>query len=99
MDKISLALSALLGLVMVIWLAPSVIAMNRGKVLRNIALWLGIFLALALFHRQFIMEKQSANDISAPTFQQNGPTDKEDGDQAQSPDSEGDSSTYTPPQE
>ncbi len=50
-STISLILSALLGVALVLFMAPSVIRMNRGYVLRNVALWLGIVLALALLYR------------------------------------------------
>jgi hypothetical protein len=51
MNKITLVLTALLLLAMVIVMAPNVIAMSRGKTLRNIALWLAIFLGLAIVYR------------------------------------------------
>jgi len=51
MNKASLIITALLMLTMVIYMAPNVIAMNQGKALRNIALWLAIFLGLALIYR------------------------------------------------
>jgi hypothetical protein len=51
MNKVTLILSALLMLAMVLVLAPNVFAMSRGKTLRNVALWLGVFLALAIFYR------------------------------------------------
>ena len=53
MNKTSLILSALLTLTMVIMMAPNVIAMNQGKLLRNIALWLAIALGLAIFYQSF----------------------------------------------
>lgn len=53
MNKVSMILTGLLMLTMVAFMAPSIIAMNRGKALRNIALWLAIFLGLALFYRSF----------------------------------------------
>jgi hypothetical protein len=34
-------------------IAPNVLAMNRGKILRNIALWLAIVLGLALVYQTF----------------------------------------------
>jgi hypothetical protein len=38
---------------MVLFFAPGIFAFNRGRVLRNIALWLAIFLGLALVYRNF----------------------------------------------
>ncbi len=46
-------LSGLLLMAMVVFFAPGIFAMNRGSILRNIALWLAIFLGLALIYRGF----------------------------------------------
>lgn len=46
-------LSGLLMMAMVVFFAPNIFAMNRGNILRNIALWLAVFLGLALFYREF----------------------------------------------
>ncbi len=51
MDKTTQILSALFGVAIVLMLAPSVFALNRGKVLRNIALWVAIFLGLAVAYK------------------------------------------------
>ncbi len=53
MSTISIILSALMTLAIVIWIAPNILAMNRGKVLHNIALWLAIALGLALVYQNF----------------------------------------------
>jgi hypothetical protein len=53
MNKFSLGLAALFMLMMVIIMAPNVLALNRGKVLRNIAIWLAVILALALAYQVF----------------------------------------------
>jgi len=53
MNKVSLVLSAILMLALVVIIAPNIIAMNRGKTLRNIALWLAIFAGLALIYQTF----------------------------------------------
>ncbi len=53
MDKVSIALSALVSVALVIMIAPRVLAANRGVALRNVALWVAIFLGLALFYRHF----------------------------------------------
>jgi hypothetical protein len=53
MDKTSLVLTGLITVAFALMLAPSVFAMNRGKVLRNIALWLLIFLGLGLVYQNF----------------------------------------------
>jgi hypothetical protein len=38
---------------MVVVIAPNVFAINRGYILRNIAIWLAIFLGLALVYKTF----------------------------------------------
>lgn len=53
MDKISLILTGILMLAMVVIMAPNVLALNRGKVLRNIAIWLAIAVVLGLVYRNF----------------------------------------------
>lgn len=50
-DKVSLILSAVLGVALVILIAPGILALNRGKTLRNIALWLAIAVGLTLVYR------------------------------------------------
>ncbi len=52
MDQtITLIVSSLVGALMVILIAPRVLAANRGVALRNIALWVGIFLLLSLAYK------------------------------------------------
>ena len=51
MNKLSVALTALLMLAMVVIIAPNIFALNRGHVLRNIAIWLAIFVGLALVYQ------------------------------------------------
>ena len=53
MSNISIVLSALLTLALALVIAPNILAMNRGRILRNIALWLAIVLALALVYENF----------------------------------------------
>ncbi len=53
MDKTSLIFSALITLAFVVMMAPGVLAMNRGKVLRNIAIWLAVFAALGFVYTNF----------------------------------------------
>jgi hypothetical protein len=53
MNKFTLIISALLTLTLLVFIAPSIMAMNRGKMLRNIALWLAIALGLALVYQTF----------------------------------------------
>jgi len=53
MDKTTLILSSLTTVALAFIIAPGVIAMNRGKMLRNIAAWLAIFLLLGIFYNNF----------------------------------------------
>ncbi len=53
MSHTSMILSGLFLLVMVLFIAPNIFAMNRGKLLRSVALWLAIFLGLALVFKAF----------------------------------------------
>ncbi len=51
MDQLNLWLGLLFMATLAALIMPGVLAANRGKMLRNIAIWLGIFLALALIYR------------------------------------------------
>jgi len=51
MDTTGQILSGLFGVAIVLMIAPNVIRLNRGKMLQNIALWLAIFLGLALAYK------------------------------------------------
>ncbi|HUY68173.1 MAG TPA: hypothetical protein VMV79_02610 [Alphaproteobacteria bacterium] len=53
MDKITLGLMAVFMIAMALVVMPNVIALNRGRMLRNIALWLAVILTLALVYRAF----------------------------------------------
>ena len=53
MNKTSLILTAIMMLSLVVFMAPGVLAMNRGKILQSIALWLAIFTGLALIYKNF----------------------------------------------
>ena len=92
MNKITLILSALLTLTLLVFIAPSIIAMNRGKMLRNVALWLAIALGLALVYQTFGPGKSqnfsvpAANDSSDESLPGNNSV----------PDSD---QGYTPPKE
>jgi hypothetical protein len=46
-------LSVLITMILLLFVSPSIFAANRGRILRNIALWLVLFLALALFYKNF----------------------------------------------
>ena len=53
MSQTSIIITSLMMLAMAVFLAPNIFALNRGHILRNIALWLAIFLGLALFYQNF----------------------------------------------
>jgi hypothetical protein len=53
MSHLSMILSSLFMILMVVYLAPNIFALNRGHILRNIALWLAIFCGLAAFYQTF----------------------------------------------
>lgn len=53
MNRVSLVLTALMMISITIMLAPGVLALNRGKILQTIALWLAVFLGLALIYKNF----------------------------------------------
>lgn len=53
MNHITLILAALMMVSITVFMSPGVLAMNRGKVMQTIALWLAIFLGLALIYKNF----------------------------------------------
>jgi hypothetical protein len=53
MDRFSIILSTLMILSLLILWSPGVLALNNGKILQNIALWLAIFLGCALLYKNF----------------------------------------------
>ncbi|MDR3424073.1 MAG: hypothetical protein P4M13_03210 [Alphaproteobacteria bacterium] len=53
MSHMSMILTGLMLMAMLVFIAPNIFALNRGHVLRNIALWLAIFLGLTLFYQNF----------------------------------------------
>lgn len=58
MSRISLILTALMMISITIMMSPGVLALNRGKVLQTIALWLTIFLGLALIYKNYGPESE-----------------------------------------
>jgi len=58
MNRTSLLLTSLMFASIAIFMTPDIIAMNRGKVLQTIALWLAIMLGLAVFYKNFGPESQ-----------------------------------------
>jgi hypothetical protein len=46
-------LTALMTMALLLFIAPNIFALNRGHILRNVALWLAIFLGLAAVYQTF----------------------------------------------
>lgn len=53
MSHTSMILTGLLMMTLLVFIAPSIFAMNQGRILRNVALWLAIFLGLTLVYKNF----------------------------------------------
>jgi hypothetical protein len=92
MNKFSMILSALLVLTLLVMIAPNILALNRGKMLRNIALWLAIILGLALVYQNFGPGKDHALPFGTSS-------DKDDGGDSASSDVPAGDQGYTPPKE
>ena len=53
MSTLSMFLTGLMMLALVVFMAPNIFALNRGHILRNVALWLAVFLGLAVAYQTF----------------------------------------------
>lgn len=53
MHQASLFLTALLMLCITVVMAPGILHLNRGKALQTVALWLAVFVGLALIYKNF----------------------------------------------
>jgi len=53
MSHVSMILSGLMLMSLLVFMAPNIFALNRGHILRNVALWLAIFLGLSAFYQSF----------------------------------------------
>lgn len=84
MSKTSVILSVLMTVALAVLIAPGILAINRGKVLRNIALWLAIFTGLMLVYRNFGPDSKHALFSLPPSMVREEPRDippeKTDGD-------------------
>ncbi len=60
MDTVTLILSGLFTLALLIIIAPSIFKINKGKILKTIALWLAIFLALGIAYQTIGPGKNAA---------------------------------------
>jgi hypothetical protein len=88
MHNVGIALTALMLLGLVAFMAPNILALNRGKILRNIAIWLAIFVVLAFLYQNFGPGRTAPPSFGAGTAQEQAPADGEKKDGAQS---------FTPP--
>lgn len=59
MTTTHIVLASLFTVAMALMIAPRVFHMNKGKVLQNMALWLAIFLGLALLYQTLGIEEQN----------------------------------------
>jgi hypothetical protein len=53
MSHVSMILTGLMMMSLVVFMAPNIFALNRGHILRNVALWLAIFFGLGAFYQSF----------------------------------------------
>jgi hypothetical protein len=72
MSRTTLILSALMTIAFILMMAPNVIAMNKGKVLRNIAAWLAIIVALGLIYNNFGPESKNPIIPASPVLKDMG---------------------------
>jgi len=87
MNSIGLSLTALMMLIMAAVMAPNIFVLNRGKVLRNIAIWLAIFVGLGLIYQ--VMHWPPAEPVPVKHEEPPSPVrDNNDGNQG-----------FTPPKE
>jgi len=108
MDKSSLIISGLISVSMVIMFAPRILASNKGRVLRNIAIWVAIFLCLALIYKHFGPYKTALDAPVVGAIEETYNADKQamenDGTEEAAPllddsDSDLDDDSYMPPSE
>ncbi len=96
MDTVSMVIVGLLGALIIFQISPGIIAANRGKMLRNIALWLAIFLVLALVYRNFGPGKHE--EIMPQSISSEESVDKSEV-QEKEPEQTLNEDDYTPPRE
>lgn len=80
MDQWTLWLSLLSGVAMTLLIMPNVLRLNQGRMLRNIALWLAVFVLLGWVYKAFgpfgtVAEQRLGNSQAAE--QQNSQPDTE----------------------
>jgi hypothetical protein len=90
MHNLGITLTALMLLGLVIFMAPNILALNRGKALRNIAIWLAVFVVLAFLYQNF------GPGRGAPMQTQSGVTHEQPSPAIAKP---ADNQGFTPPRE
>lgn len=58
MSKAHIIFSCLISITLLVMITPSILSLNHGKVLRNTAAWLAIFLTLGFIYKNFGPGKQ-----------------------------------------
>ncbi|MGE4351278.1 MAG: hypothetical protein AB7E52_03725 [Bdellovibrionales bacterium] len=97
MDTTGQILSGLFGIAMVILLAPRIFALNQGVALRNIALWVAIFLGLAVAYH--VIGPGKNMPVSASIQSEQGSTATPPADDAPLPSMEiNEENGFSPPQ-
>ncbi len=75
MDQATLWLSLLMMAVMTILIAPPILRMNQGKIIRNAAIWLAVVVGLALVYRVFGPFEMAAQTLPTRSQTQEKPAD------------------------
>ncbi|HAX91509.1 MAG TPA: hypothetical protein DCY07_04785 [Rhodospirillaceae bacterium] len=97
MDTTTQILSGLFAVAIVIMIAPRIMSMNRGKMLQNLALWMAIFLGLAVAYKTVGPGKDALplTGLEQPAPTQAGESDKPDAPQETLKEEDG----FSPPRE
>lgn len=80
LNQFDLWLRLLFTVALAALIMPSVVTMNQGKMVRNIALWLAIFLGLAVVYRFFGPFDTVGRQLQNPASQQENSAPKEPAD-------------------
>lgn len=104
MDKLTIWLSLLTAVAMALLIRPRVFAFNRGVALRNLALWLAIFVLLGWIYKAFGPFGTAIEDpVRTPVAEDQDATVGGNGRPViklpTSPESAEDSDQFNPPQE
>jgi len=105
MSNISMVLTGLMTMALLVFLAPNIFALSRGHVLRNIALWLAVFLGLALVYQNLGPDSPhplfqlpaSMSGMHGVSLEQNAPAATPD--KESKGESDDGAQGYTPPKE